>query len=739
MTRNGQKIACLTLFFSCFHPATGQSQSQKSQIWRVPVVGSEEVNNPPEDERVQGLRPHGERASNFSKLRDHDAEASPSGQQMRVGEDSLKNNTNVRDSLSRSGLLLVGSEAGAWGGGKISLKGNPGKEPLLLLDGIPLSSGFSGSRPEELVPQVALKEIVIYPFLALPGQPRRGISGAYNLITQQGDEDIRRDSSILVEYPKAVVVGDRQSINCGSKNSTAVGCLNLSWQWASRKGTQRVRDDNNTPFNPADDFESNLHHNDLDRGSVLLRSKNQMQSGVSLNTTVLVGLENKGINGLPLSSASSSNRGQQRLSFLSHSGAFLSPSSGRSWSYQLSGRLDSGSYLTSLQNNNLQLRRDLRRENVFTLGAGFSTPVFLGQHELRFFVGGHTELNRYESSFGLVNPISLKGSIRPAEATPQDSNLSGKLSNSELGAGLDILRLDHFLFRTQAFAHWISSSQQQDCGAFSPAVLCSVQGSKQIKVAPGAALEIQLRSFRNLLPYLLAGRSSRLPTPTELAGRPDGVVANLSLKPEFSTFFEAGFQSPFAHAGFYFANDDNLITMRQINPYLVKHDNASRARREGLFAQTDFSFGKWDFSGKHEQVWARFLGGPSSGEAIPYIPEWQSRLSFGRTLLESDTQEERWGRWRSNLSLSKSGPYGLDQEGLFRLSPPLLVGLTVAGLLSPHERTLMMDFRVDNLLDNRTSALKTRGGSEQKVAWSYLPALPIAGRTFTASLRLQTP
>ena len=737
MTRYMRRIACVTLVFYFFHPATAQSQSQKFQIWRVPVLPSGTGQHSVESGKGMP-QPENGRAQRFQRFLSPSDDNQKSAHQLSTPEEAPSGQRGINETLASLGLLSLGGESGVWGGGRVSMRGYPGREPEVSLDGIPLSSGFSGAHSEELVPLVGIKEINAYPFLSGPGLPRRGLAGGYDLVLKSGSQKAQRDSLLSAEQPSALVFAHRQTLNCKNADTGFWGCVNIAWQSAVRRGSQDVLDDNNTPNNSIDDYDSKLTNNELNRSSVSIRTNNTSASGINFETTSLFGAENRGLNGLPVSQASAANRGSKYLSLVSHSGSSFSPQTGRVWKYRISGRSDSSSFTSDLKNQEKQLRKDRRRENVVGLGVGVSSPLHAGSLESRIFLNGNYDTNIFNSRYGLEVTNTNRTPSSNSDALPADSSLSGQLSSADLGAGIELSRMGRFLLRMESYIQWANSTQQQNCGAFAPQVLCVGQKETRAAFSPGAAIELQYNALPGAILYLLSGRSTRLPTPVELAGRPDGIASNLNLKAESSLFIESGMHTPFFHLGAYFANDIDLITVRQVSPFLVQYENTSQVRRTGAFGSGEVKFSMWEITAAHEQTWAHSMEAEQGQSVVPFVPSWQSRGSL-KYRFAGEEEAKPWGNWSSAVAWSRTGTYGLDKEGIYKLSPPALISLAAEGIFSNAGGELILNFRIDNLPGWRSSLLGSRGGENREVPWSYLPALPIMGRAFVLSLRLLTP
>ncbi len=734
MMRDMRRLACVALFLISSHPATALPQSQKSQIWRIPVLPSDDAQNSQETPQAGAVAPSEERVRFFQRLLRPADDEQVSAQELSINKAELERSRTLNDALLNLGLVSLGGEAGAWGGGRVSMRGFPGREPEALLEGVSLGSGFTGAHSLELVPKLAVESIRAYPFLPAPGLPRRGLAGAYDLTLKVGSQRHRKESIVLVERPESLLLAHREEMGCKEPVLSSLGCIQLAWQSAARTGAQSVRDDNNTPLIDSDDFETQLKQNDLFRTGISLRITQGSASGISFDTVALFGAENRGINGLPVAQASSDNRSQKMFGLISQAASSLSPETGRMWRFQVDSRLDSVDFSTRQNTQDPRLRQDEREERAFGLGLGISQPAVLRQWDGRFFLNTHIEHNLYRSHFGLG---ALPTSTDPTSTrtAPEDSALNGQLTMADIGAGAQWTRAEKFLLRFEIFAQLMSTKQDQQCGDFAPQVLCARQSSVIAQNSPGAALEAHWSAAQRVILYALLGRSARLPTPAELAGRPDGVVANLELKPESALFIESGIHTPYFHGGAFFSRDNDLIALRQVNPYLVRHFNTSRVHRGGLFGRAQTRFTRLEIEAAHEQIWAKAFSNGAFTQDVPFVPERNSRGTLRWFPAIKDSPVE--GGFVA-LHVSQTGAYTLEPEAIYRLSPPALLGLEASAQITKAAEAFQFSFKVDNLLDARTSQLRLSSGETRAVAWSYLPALPIMGRSIIFSLKLLT-
>jgi hypothetical protein len=732
-----RKTVSTMLLFFLFHPATAHPQSQKSQIWRVPVLPHEAADEV-QDQEIGIIRPDQAFGERFWKRLQAQETGGMTASEWTANQSALTESVHMGRVFAELGLNAVGRESGGWGGARLSVRGHPGREPEATLEGIPLSSGFTGQNTIDLLPLSAISEVKLYPFVAATGLPRRGNSGSFDITLRKGIQEQSGESHLYLSAPVGVVLGQRTSLNCVKKNIPFLGCLQAGWQFTSLRRNSRVTDDRNTPQVESDDTDVRLKYNDLQRSSFSLQNRSSGPSSFQSDTSAVFSAESQGLNGLPVSQASVKNRGQRRFFFLAHALSFHSPDDGRFWLLRAGSRVDRSEIQSDLKNQQQQLRVDKRAENLLTAAAYFSLPLEKWGRHGSVFASATIDAQTFQSEVSLNTPLGMQKAKINSGEQPGATLLKGELSRSDLGTGLQWGNSDVVLLRGELFALFSVSDQKRTCGVFAPQVLCSTVLKRAEEWSPGGAVEIQHRLSRKTLVYFLSGRSMRLPTPLEVAGRPDGVVAHPDLQPERTLYLEGGLQNPFFHAGIFQATDRNLITARQVSPLLLKFDNTAEARRFGAFAQTAVHVSRFHLEAQSEILRSQLIEGQPRQTVIPFIPLWQARLRASSALKDWRVPESLEG-WTTAVEWSQTGAYGLDPEGLSWLSPPPLVSWAAEARIPAGAQEWRIGFRVENLGDERLSALRVAGAQKTSVPWVSTPTLPISGRSFEVNLRLLTP
>jgi len=722
-----QKTACITLVFSSFYPALAESQSQKSQIWRVPVVSPEMNRKGSESDAEPLLSPAPSRSIFFESLMMEESDTRISAHSAQLGSSKISKSEGIRAALRAAGVSVLGSETSGAENGRLTLRASPGQAPVFYVDGVPLSSGFSGSSPETLIPTLAIEQIQVFPFVSQSGMPRRSNSGSLNLQLRLGGATRRSELNVSVADPRETLFSQYYSPSC--RPESFLGCLSSSWQLGTRAGTQNVKDDNNTPLIGADDTVRPLHHNSGAKWGGHFKLHKVAPLGGAYETTAVFGGQNKGLNGLPVSSASPLNRLRSSYTLLSHSGFLFSPVTGNILNYGLSGRNENSSFASKVNAGVEGQRTDERSERMFLGRFGLSHPLD-GPTRPRVFASGAFEHNAFESR---LNVTTLQRT--PDQPRLSESVSKGILESLDFGGGLELSLLNQTLLRAEIFFQWAQMSQRSECGVFAPRVLCESQSGALSRISPGGAVEIQRKLSKSFIMYGLVGRSVRLPRPLELMGRPDGIIANRALQPESSDFFEVGMQTPFIHSGAFYGRDRNLITLAQVSPYLAQFDNRPRVRRVGFFSSGEARLGSVSAELSYERAWVTSDGRSGERRPVPFVPSSQASGQFSYLHTAS-----LWGldAPRASLGMSRSGDYFLDRDSTYLLLPPIQVGFLLSGELRIQDSVLNIDLSIRNLLDNKTSLLRKSGERQTQVGWSYLPSLPLAGRSVILALNLKS-
>lgn len=720
-----QKTACITLVFFIFHPALAKAQSQKSQFWRIPVLPSDAGVSPGGVDSTT-IAPAPERAESFGSLLQVDSDKQPTAHGATVPNRNLQQDQGVLRSLGQAGFSVLGAETVAGDLGRLSLRASSGQAPVVYLEGVPMSSGFSSFGAENFIPPQAIDGIDVYPLISPSGLPRRGNSGSFNVRLLTGREKRLNAFGVSFAEPRAIHLSQVTAPSC--VNELWYGCVSASWQVNARSGIVTVRDDNNTPDVLSDDSEQKLLHNEATRLGAHVKTRKVGASGIVFEFSSVLGAQKRGLNGNPVRMASPSNRAESEFYMLTHSASSFSPVTGTVWNYSLSGRFDEALFNTSMNNQSQVIRQDKRTERVVMGNVGVIKPLS-GQMRPRIFLSGSYERNAFDSRI----QFPLKQQESSNSLVPSLSR--GTLESLDAGGGAEFLAGRTALIRGEAFVQWLRTAQNSSCGSYAVRVICESSLGSLTRVSPGVSVEIQKKIMPSIVSYGLFGKTVRLPHPIELLGRPDGVVANRNLLPETSTIVEIGLQNSFFHTGVYGAQDLDLIALEQVGPYLVQFQNRSRARRYGFFGSAEAHYGQFQLSLSYERAWAWVNRTQSERVPVPFVPASQTvtKLNYQWPFQLFEMVEPA-----TSLSYRQSGAYYLDADATYRLTPPSQIDIAFHSDLPLAEQQVAFEVAIRNALNQRVSRLKSASEEVRDVGWSYRPALPIAGRSVVVSFNFKT-
>ncbi|MFZ9519566.1 MAG: TonB-dependent receptor domain-containing protein [Silvanigrellaceae bacterium] len=678
------------------------------------------------------LRPNSSRSRDFDELLDplQGDEISPA--EKRLPAETIRNLSTTGDLLSRMGLLGAGKESGRWGGGRLSLRGHPGDEPVVSLGGVLLSSGFSGAHAEDLVPPIAIERLRAYPFFPALNLPQMSVSGGYDIELVRERQDAGRETFLKLELPAAYHLANRTEKSCSEAE-----CLQISWAGSFFRGTSEVLDDRNTPQDPRDDTTQTINDRDLSRLSAVAQYFSESGNGTRWDSTFLLGAESRSTSGLPLSSASEFNRLKRRLVFVSQKYSHFSPSDGLKATVRFAGRQESAHHEQDLMNNSGQIRADQRDEKFISAQGNLMIPLGSGGHDERVLLHTSLEANSFGSEVNVARKLL-------DHANTNDDNFRSTVTNGHLysltaGAGFGMALGGTDSLKSLLNLYSNRFSVERVCGVFSPQVLCSESKNEASGNSVGGNLEWKRTIGRDALIYALAGQLHRLPRPLEVAGRSDGVVANPELKSESTLATELGLESRWGRLSFFFARDQNLISAQQVSPFLLRYDNTASVQRAGVGVDSRVQVFGFDVSADAEWLQVRILKGQSGQRVLPFVAasRWSTAVERNFVLLPSIGA---WsGRFLSEIRYDESGSYWLDFQGVSRLKPPGLVALAIGSPFRVANSQLETRFAVRNLFDEPASRLGLAGQPERRVPWSLSPVLPIERRTFEVGFRLLDP
>ncbi|MEN9809916.1 MAG: hypothetical protein RLZZ488_1483 [Pseudomonadota bacterium] len=728
---NGKKrtIVRLTLILFYFHPELATGQSQKSQIWRIPVLPEDEASDSSASEDF--VAPVPERSKRFDDLKDPFEIHYQSPADRQADSASLKRAHSTTELLRELGVQSIGLESSKWsGGGRLSLRGSPASEPTVSVDGVLLSSGFTGSHSEELIPTAAVGGVIVYPFFPSAGFPYAGMSGGYDFRLLSGPQKVHRTLSLRIELPRAWAAGGRSAADC-----TPESCLQISWGSGFLSGPQRVFDDGNTPQIESDDTFTNFSFNDVKRVSTAATYMRNLGTGSILKSAFLAGGENRGTSGLPLKSGSPWNRLSRRLVLFTQGYDGLSPASGIVSQVKVGVRMENAQFMQDLQNGSSQIKLDERNEDFQYISGYVSLPLFFSQPDDRVYFRAQAERSSLSGRVGLTRRPEV---VREPSADEYFSptELSGELLRGSVGLGFNSEVFAKQNLKSEISLHGSDFLVRRKCGVFSPAVLCTEEKNRSSRRSMASLLDWRKAVGEDWLVYAQAGQLERTPTPLEIAGRPDGILGNPSLQSESATACELGMTGRWGKMAMFAARDFNLITPEQVSPFLLRYENTAETQRVGLAGEVEIRILKNEIQAGFEMIDLRVRRARSAQRVVPFAPSERFKMSLSRDIPLAPIVQGYTQILGFRVQAEQTGSFWLDSQGTARLDPPLLISMQVSAPFQTSAGVLQASLHAGNLLDERFSRLYLPAQAVRRVGWSQTPVLPVQGRTFEFSLSL---
>jgi hypothetical protein len=421
--------------------------------------------------------------------------------------------------------------------------------------------------------------------------------------------------------------------------------------------------------------------------------------------------------------------------------SFLSPYNGLESKIRLSARDERGQFTQLLEKGSRKVRTDERREVFTSLNGHISFPLNVSEQSPRLLFHSLAQANRFASR------LRLTQAGESTDRSAGHSTLDGQLATVAVGSGLRWAWMAAGQFNVDVSVVSERSQFKISCGVFSPTVLCVEKEKTSSQKTIDGHVEWRRNVGGDLIVFAQTGRLSRLPSPMEVAGRPDGVVANPDLRSETTLAFNVGVDSKFGQMSFFAADDKQLISAEQVSPFLLRYENTSAARRVGFLCDGEASIFEIDMRASYEKIWSSVRNGRAGQRVVPFVPEDRWSVGAGTDLplkwsksIDPKTNETKTQslRLRADVDLESGGSYWLDAQGISRLDPPWIANVRFAVPFVFDFERLETSFSVRNVFDRRSSQLVQQGGAVRSVPWSLSPVLPIEGRSFEFSIQLST-
>ncbi len=624
---------------------------------------------------------------------------------------------SLRDVLQESAGVNVRSTGGFGSWSTISIRGSSPSQVKILLDGVPLNHGGSGSINLSDLPLDALQQAVIYRGFA-PAHLGGGMGGVVSLKTQ---------------WPR-LHRAFQSSVAAGSFGTFKGNLLwtqrNNRWRWlvfAHYLGTMGrflYYDDRGTPLQTTDDITNQSRQNNISHTvSTLARVVFQPKKKVTLSLSHLLVYRNRGVPGIGNFRSTTANYRQLRNLIQWSAKGKQFPWRTFRWSSQL--------YLVHLWEG-------------FTDREG---EIGVGRQE----TDNQTLLTGWKA-LGTWQPfsaweLSLSWQLRRESFTPQDL-LQPQKTPQERGRWRFNPALQSLIYLWEDKITLVTSGRLE-------VLYNSYQDILSLPGSPGGPATIAYPTGRVGLRFRPkdwlwfqsnAGRYVRLPTFWELFGDRGTTIGNPRLSAETGWMFDIGGVLHLKRRGvldelrlayaFFLSQSTDLIRFIQNSQRTMIAVNIDAARvlgqevrlRVGLFRFFSLSA---DFTWLDARNQSESL--IENGKQLPGRPQWEWSVRTALFL--------RWGRIFYNYT-GLGGNY-LDRANFKELAPRHIhtIGLTLRpaaivrslGGRSPWEG-LLLTFEVRNLLNTQVASVPLRPAlpnlKESPQALSDYSGYPLPGRAF---------
>ena len=626
-------------------------------------------------------------------------------------EESTARVETVSGLLEKSAGVVTRRLGGLGSFATVSLRGSASSQVLVLLDGVPLSSGVTSTVNVDAIPPDLLESVDVYRSGAPIWWGAAPMGGVVHLRTRQERENSFALSASYGSFltRKATAIARIALIDAPELDVLA------GLTYVGSEGGFPFYDDRGTPYNVDDDVETARENNAFDGGTLLFRSSLRPTPRLELTLLETGTLDRRGIPGLGQYQSTSTTVEQIRsiTQLVADSVAFpaeVTDTSLRLFADVLSQRFSDREGETGLG------RRDI---SVGALALG-------GQLRVSTFplpwIEVHTVLDgRWEDFTSSDAVTSSADEITAARMTITPSvqvatRFVDERLVSTLGGRVDIAR-----------SSFLSDDTERNDN------VVAVQGGLSYRIGD-APLEVIARAT--------AGAFGRLPTFVEMFGDTGAVVGNEDLLPESAVGGDLGLDLSWEAevvgldvtlAAFFYDFQD-LIQFIQNSQSSARPENVAAARLTGL--ETSVAAGLWStawLSVAYTYTEAFDTSGVvgQDGNVLPGRPEHviSSAVSSHWLGIEAEYRVD----FESSNTLDRAG-YSVVPERFFHSARASYTPTFLS------EWTLTVEVR--NLLDRRTElvpVLPQPPGvdvSTPRAVSDYL-GFPLPGRTFYITLRWQ--
>ena len=578
----------------------------------------------------------------------------------------------------------------------ISIRGSTSSQVLVYVDGILVNSGGESSVDLSSIPVEDIKKIEIYRGNIPPQFGRAGIGGVINIITKKKTKRM----NFKATYGSFKFFQTESNLNLNIKNFN--NFLNIGFE--TRKGDYPYYNDANTPFNDTDDYHAHRRNNYYHQKNVLYNLSKSFKNSI-VNLTYRHFYKHKELPGAApgrdtpeTDTDASFNRIKNQIEFsdtFSIKNAIFSFQTyyGRERKYFKNPKFALGMY-------GLLKSKYYTRKRGLNLSFEYKKNNFLN---IKFYLSKNFE--------------NLKTKFSP--------NLSYLKDSSYYRNELDLTFSNKFYFlkKSLIIEPVYRKNRIIDKNKITNLKSHYNKGSKSI------GLKYFLPIFKKLNPYLKFnyGQYYRFPNFYEKFGDGATLLANESLKPEFSRNkdFGFGFNYNFKNYPFNISGDmtffknkvKDLIEFIMVNERYSKYKNIENAEIKGYEILFNLNFKLINFALNYTEIDSKsHQTGYKNNKPLPNRPE---NSIYARLQLNLN----KFSYW---IDGNKIGKNYFDDGGYYYYNDYTIFN---TGMVYSISKKLRLSFTVKNFTNEQDMYAYANGYNIPKT-----PYYPLEGRSFYVSV-----